>query len=74
MNGMTNGSMNGTTNGYIHGETDDQVLADTTRFDPLPDVKSILVTGGNGFMYVLPPRSMMLILCDAACLRTPTQF
>ena len=55
INGMTNGSMNCSTNGTVHGESDDQALADTTRFDPLPDVTNILVTGGNGFMYVLAP-------------------
>jgi dTDP-glucose 4,6-dehydratase len=29
------------------------VLIGTTKFDPLPDVKNIMITGGAGFMYVL---------------------
>ncbi|KAL2015512.1 hypothetical protein VTK56DRAFT_5350 [Thermocarpiscus australiensis] len=28
------------------------VLIGTTKFEPLPDVKNIMVTGGAGFMYV----------------------
>jgi dTDP-glucose 4,6-dehydratase len=30
------------------------VLIGSTRFEPLPDVKNILVTGGAGFMYYSP--------------------
>lgn len=30
------------------------VLTGTTRFAPLPDCKNILVTGGAGFMFVVP--------------------
>jgi len=28
------------------------ILKGTTKFEPLPDVRNILVTGGQGFMYV----------------------
>jgi hypothetical protein len=28
------------------------VLLGSTKFEPLPDAKNILVTGGAGFMYV----------------------
>lgn len=31
------------------------VLTGTTKFAPLPDCKNILVTGGAGFMFVVPP-------------------
>lgn len=27
------------------------VLTGTTKFEPLPDVKNIMITGGAGFMY-----------------------
>ena len=31
---------------------DKQTFEEMTRFDPSPDIRSIMVTGGNGFMYV----------------------
>jgi len=35
-----------------HGVWQDApVLTGTTKFEPLPDVKNIMVTGGAGFMY-----------------------
>lgn len=34
----------------MDGEIENQVLGNTTRFDPLPDSKNFLVTGGNGFI------------------------
>ena len=34
------------------------VLTGSTKFEPLPDVKNIMVTGGAGFMCCLPvPRA-----------------
>jgi hypothetical protein len=30
---------------------DAPVLTGTTKFEPLPDVKNIMITGGSGFMY-----------------------
>lgn len=36
------------------------VLTGTTRFAPLPDCKNILVTGGAGFMFVVPPAPVPL--------------
>jgi len=35
---------------------DAPVLMGTTRFEPLPDVKNIMITGGSGFMYDQNPR------------------
>jgi hypothetical protein len=29
------------------------LLKGTTQFEPLPDVKNIMITGGAGFMYVM---------------------
>jgi hypothetical protein len=31
---------------------DAPILTGTTKFEPLPDVKNIMITGGAGFMYV----------------------
>lgn len=36
----------------VNDEVDQQTLQEMTRFDPSPDIKNIMVTGGNGFMYV----------------------
>jgi len=33
------------------------VLIGTTKFEPRPDVKNIMITGGAGFMYV--PQTMI---------------
>lgn len=33
------------------------MLTGQTSFEPLPDVKNIMVTGGEGFMWVQHPRS-----------------
>lgn len=30
------------------------ILTGTTKFEPLPDVKNIMITGGAGFMFVAP--------------------
>lgn len=37
----------------IDDELNQQILDVTTRFEPSPDIKNIMVTGGNGFMSVL---------------------
>ncbi|KAL9126724.1 MAG: hypothetical protein Q9217_004269 [Psora testacea] len=34
----------------LNWEIDKQVLEETTRFEPAPGIKNILVTGGNGFI------------------------
>jgi hypothetical protein len=34
---------------------DAPVLKGSTRFEPLPDVKNIMITGGAGFMYDSSP-------------------
>ena len=31
---------------------DAPILTGTTKFEPLPDVKNIMITGGAGFMFV----------------------
>jgi dTDP-glucose 4,6-dehydratase len=31
-------------------------LTGTTKYEPLPDVKNIMITGGAGFMWVNAPR------------------
>lgn len=31
---------------------DSPILKGSTKFEPLPDVKNIMITGGAGFMYV----------------------
>lgn len=31
----------------------------TTKFDPLPDVGTIMITGGAGFMYDLNPSTLI---------------
>lgn len=36
----------------INDEIDRQTFAEMTRFKTSPDIKNILVTGGNGFLYV----------------------
>jgi dTDP-glucose 4,6-dehydratase len=33
------------------------VLIGTTEFEPRPDVKNIMITGGAGFMYGIPERA-----------------
>jgi len=32
---------------------DAPVLVGSTKFEPLPDVKNIMITGGAGFMYAI---------------------
>ena len=36
----------------MNDQIDRQLLEEMTGFDPSPDIKNIMVTGGNGFMYV----------------------
>lgn len=41
---------------------DSPVLKGSTKFEPLPDVKNIMITGGSGFMYAAlscPPASLV---------------
>ena len=38
--------------GGMNDKIDKQTLEEMTRFDPSPDIKNIMVTGGNGFVYV----------------------
>jgi hypothetical protein len=54
---------NGASNGGRHKFFEDYgiwqnapILTGSTKFEPLPDVKNIMVTGGAGFMYVLRVR------------------
>lgn len=35
----------------MNDEIDQQTLAEMTRFDTSRDIKNIMVTGGNGFLY-----------------------
>lgn len=35
------------------------ILTGTTKFEPLPDVKNIMITGGAGFMFVTPLESIL---------------
>lgn len=37
----------------MNDEIDKQMLVEMTKFPPSPDIRNIMVTGGNGFMYVL---------------------
>jgi dTDP-glucose 4,6-dehydratase len=44
------------TNGFLEDYAvwnEAPVLIGTTKFEPLPDVKNIMITGGAGFMYVI---------------------
>lgn len=34
----------------MNDEIDRQIFAEMTRFDTSPDIKNIVVTGGNGFL------------------------
>lgn len=34
----------------VNDEIEQQTLQEMIRFDPSPDMKNIMVTGGNGFM------------------------
>ena len=36
----------------MNDEIDRQIFAEMTRFNTSPDIKNIMVTGGNGFLYV----------------------
>ena len=36
----------------MNDEIDKQTAEEMTRFTTSPDIKNILVTGGNGFLYV----------------------
>lgn len=46
----------------INDEIDQQISAEMTRFNTSPDIKNIMVTGGNGFLYVFKSSSY-LALC-----------
>lgn len=54
----------------IDGEIDKQTLEEMTRFTTSPDIKNILVTGGNGFLYA-PYWNLyhlaLLIICCVLC-------
>ena len=36
----------------MNDKIDRQTFEETTRYEPSPDIKNIMVTGGNGFMCV----------------------
>jgi hypothetical protein len=43
------------------------ILTGSTKFEPLPDVKNIMITGGAGFMYDIPtswPRVKSILLMN----------
>jgi hypothetical protein len=40
---------------------DAPVLTGSTKYEPLPDVKNIMITGGAGFMYVLSPPALWTV-------------
>ena len=37
----------------INDDIDQQTFAEMTRFNTSPDIKNVMVTGGNGFLYAL---------------------
>ena len=44
----------------MNNTIDKQTLEEMTRFNPSPDIKNIMVTGGNGFMYIAVYQSVYL--------------
>lgn len=82
---MTQAKVNGSSSSYSdgHGKFFEDagvwkkapLLKGSTKFEPLPEVKNIMITGGAGFMYVeIPQSSTFPAFCDAESCRILTRL